>query len=302
MTIQSMRYSFILLLLLAACRISVAQQLNTSSFYELAPVLHNPATPGSTGHATIGSSFKTQWRRMPGSPQTALLFGQAFLAKAHLGLGGYLYHDVTGPTARTGLQMAYAYHISLKEGKTLSFGLEARLQQLSFDREKLQAQLGSVDPVASDLRNRLKADGGFGLAYTTPSYQIGASVSQLVQTRYRLYEMAGTLTEQSKFYRHWYLHGYYIIPSDEETKLIPNVLFIYLPNAPLEVQAGIRVEQNNLLWYGLGWRKKQGWMFTAGVKLKEKFTVGYAFDLYATPLSIFDSGSTGHELLLQYQF
>jgi len=300
MIIPTMKNLFLALLLLTSFAGS-AQQLNTSSFLELYSVLHNPATVGSHGHAIIGGSFKQQWSSMPGSPQTGVLYGQAHLSHVNLGLGGYLYHDVTGPTARTGLQMAYAYHIPVKQGSFFSLGLEARLQQLSFDRAKLQAALGTVDPVAN-AGNRIKADAGFGMAYTTPTLQVGAAVSQLVQSKYDLYEMAGTTLEQSQLYRHYYLHANVSLKVDETTACIPNALLIYLPNAPLEVQAGARLEHSNLLWYGLGWRARQGWMISAGLKLKKKFSIGYSFDIYSSPLNIYEKGSAGHELLLHYEF
>ena len=88
-------------------------------------------------------------------------------------------------------------------------GLEARLQQIGFDRARLQAELGGLDPVAVNLGNRLKGDAGFGLAYTSSTLQVGVSVSQLVQSRYKLYEVYGTAAEQSRLYRHFYLHGAY---------------------------------------------------------------------------------------------
>src|SRR5438045_9601995 len=81
-----------------------AQQLNSSSLYELQGVLHDPSVAGTQKHGTIGGSFRTQWDGMPGGPQTGLVFGSAFLEKAKLGLGGYLYSDVTGPTKRIGLE------------------------------------------------------------------------------------------------------------------------------------------------------------------------------------------------------
>jgi type IX secretion system PorP/SprF family membrane protein len=293
-----MKYPFIILLFFG--QFASAQQLNTSSFYEIYPVLHNPATAGSRQKAFIGSSFKTQWSNMPGSPKTGLVYGQTYLPNARLGLGGYLYHDVTGPTSRTGLQMAYAYHIPVKENRSVSFGFEARLQQLSFDREKLQQDLGAIDPALTNTSTRFKADGGFGVAYSTPRLQVGAAVSQLVQSKYELYERTGTQTEQSKLYRHYYMHGAYLFQADEFTKVIPNLLLIYLPNAPLETQTGVRMMHNDLLWYGLTWRARQGWMISAGIKLKEKFTIGYSFDIYNSPLSVYQKGSSGHELLLQY--
>src|SRR6476469_7946569 len=87
--------------------VSDAQQLTASSFYEMYGVLHNPATAGSKHYGSIGGNFRTQWSGMPGAPQTGLLFGSAYLPKAKLGIGGYLYNDVTGPTTRNGLEMAY---------------------------------------------------------------------------------------------------------------------------------------------------------------------------------------------------
>src|ERR1041385_3033397 len=95
-----------------------AQQLNSSSLYELQPILHDPSTAGIQKHSMIGGSFRTQWDGMPGGPQTGLVFGSTFLEKAKLGLGGYLYTDVTGPTKRMGLDMAYAYHIPMQHNAT----------------------------------------------------------------------------------------------------------------------------------------------------------------------------------------
>jgi type IX secretion system PorP/SprF family membrane protein len=280
-----------------------AQQLTASSFYDMYGVLHNPATAGSQHYGSIGGTFRTQWSGMPGGPQTGVLFGSAYLPKANLGIGGYIYTDVTGPTTRNGLEMAYAYHIPLKNDGFFSLGLEARLQQFSYDKAKLEGSLGSNDPVIQGDEKRFKGDAGFGLAYTDKKFQVGASVSQLIQSKLNLYEAgAGNPTEEAKLYRHYYLHSYYTWNVDNVTKIIPNILFIYLPNAPTEFQGGARVEHNNLFWYGLTWRAKQAWMISAGLRIKQKFNIGYSFDIYTTPLSVFDKGSNGHEIMLRYDF
>lgn len=278
-----------------------AQQLATSSFFDMYGPMHNPATAGSQRYGSIGGSFRTQWSGMPGAPQTGLIFGSAYLQKANIGIGGYLYNDVTGPTTRNGLQTAYAYHIALKNNATFSLGLEARLQQFSYDRAKLQGSLGN-DPVISGNDKRFKGDAGFGIAFTTPKFQIGASVSQLIQSKLDLYDNAGSTGDQAMLYRHYYLHGYYKIDLDENTKLIPSALLIYLPNAPDEFQAGVRVEHNDLFWYGLGLRANQSWMLSAGLRVKHRFNIGYSFDIYTTPLSVYDRGSNGHEIMLRYDF
>ena len=279
-----------------------AQQLTASSFFDIYGVLHNPATAGIQRHGSIGGTFRSQWSGIPGGPQTGLIFGSAYLAKAKIGLGGYLYNDVTGPTTRNGLQMSYAYHIPVKNEAVFSLGLEARVQQFSYDKAKLSEALGANDPVIAGSDKRFKGDAGFGIAYTAKKLQLGASVSQLIQSKLNFYDATGNTTEEARLYRHFYFHGNYKWQVDKETRIIPNFLVIYLPNAPIEVSGGARVEHSNLFWYGLTWRAEQSWAISAGLRLKEKFNIGYSFDIYTRPLSVYDKGSNGHEIMLRYDF
>lgn len=290
-----------LLLLSALAGPLCAQQLSVTSFPELYPVLHNPAAAGSAGHGVVGASYRTQWTGMPDGPQTGFVYGQTWLEAQRIGLGGYLYNDVTGPVRRTGLQTAYAYAIPAWKGR-LSFGLEGRFQQISFDRAKLEASLGNFDPVLASGGNRFRADAGAGIAYRDERFQAGFAVSQLLQSKLDLYAGTGTPNEEARQYRHYYLHGSGSWTVDGVNKVQPSLLFVYLPNAPLEVQGGARIEHNNLFWYGLSWRVGQAWMLSAGLHVNPKFHLGYSFDLYTTPLSVYDRGSSGHELMLRYDF
>jgi type IX secretion system PorP/SprF family membrane protein len=295
------RYIFLLLLSSTVTALS-AQQLMTSSLYDQHGNLHNPATAGAKKHGVVGASYRKMWDGIEGGPKTGLVFGSGYLKNAKIGIGGYAYSDVTGPTKRTGLQTAYAYHIPLKNGDaSFSIGLEARFQQFSIDKAKLQQSLGN-DPVLAGADSRIKGDAGLGVAYTGKKFQLGASVSQLVQTKLDFYSGNLTRTEQARLYRHYYLHSNYVWEVDDNTKIIPNILFIYLPNAPLEFQGGARVEHNDVFWWGLALRARQSWMLSAGVKIQKKFTIGYCFDIFNTPLSVYDKGSNGHELVLRYDF
>ncbi len=279
-----------------------SQQLTTSSFHDLYGVLHNPATTASGKQASIGASFRSMWDGIPGSPRTGVVFGSAYLKDHKIGIGGYLYSDVTGPTTRTGMQMAYAYYVPLSDKARFSIGLEGRFQQFSLDQAKLQQSLGSYDPVTSGDGVKYKGDAGVGLAYTTDKFQVGASVSQIIQSKINLYQGTGNPTEEAKLYRHYYLHGTYTFRIDEATRLTTNTMIIYLPNAPVEVQGGGRVEHQNLFWYGLSWRYRQAWMISAGIRIGKQLNLGYSFDIYSTPLSLYDKGSNGHEVMLRYDF
>ena len=291
---------FTILLLFAAA--AEAQQLNASSFYDMYGTLHNAAAAGSKKYASVGGTYRTQWSGMPGSPKTGLLFGDAYLPKAKLGIGGYLYNDATGPLEYNGLQASVAYHIPMKNDASFSLGISGRVEQFSYDRAKLQGSLGQNDPTIMGNEERYKGDAGFGIAYTAKNFQVGASVNNLIESKLDLYEGSATVLEESQHYRHFYFHGNYSWQVDEATKVIPNLLFIYLPNLPLEVQGGARVEHANLFWYGLTWRARQAWMLSAGLRIKQKLNIGYSFDIYRSPLSKFDGGSNGHEIMLRYDF
>ncbi|MFM7646250.1 MAG: PorP/SprF family type IX secretion system membrane protein [Sphingomonadales bacterium] len=278
-----------------------AQQLMNSSLYELQGNLHNPAVAGLHQQTVLGASYRSMWSGIAGSPVTALVYGATYLQKAKIGVGGYLYSDVTGPTSRRGVQTSYAYHIPLQNGAQLSVGLEARFQQFAIDKAMLIDALGT-DPVMGGAANRFKGDAGLGLAYTTSKWQLGASVSQLIQSKLDFYSGNLQRNEETRLYRHFYLHGSYQWQVDANTRIIPNFLVIYLPNAPTELQAGARVEHRELFWWGLSLRARQSWMLSAGVKVQKKMTIGYSFDIYSTPLSVFDQGPNAHEVLLRYQF
>ncbi|MFZ9695643.1 MAG: type IX secretion system membrane protein PorP/SprF, partial [Chitinophagaceae bacterium] len=138
--------------------------------------------------------------------------------------------------------------------------------------------------------------------YTSSKFQLGASVSQLIQSKLDFYNGTLTRSEEARLYRHFYVHGSYNWQVDANTKIIPNFLLIYLPNAPAEFQAGARVEHKEVFWWGLSLRARQSWMLSAGVKVQKKLTLGYSFDIYSTPLSVFDKGPNAHEILLRYSF
>lgn len=295
-----MKRNFLIILLLCVMTIGKAQQLQTSSLYDMQGVLHNPAMAGiSPMKGMVGISYRNQWTGISGSPKTATLFGSFALPEHKIGLGGYIYNDQTGPTSRTGIQLAFAKHIPMKNDATLSLGIEARGLQYAIDVDKLQQSLGT-DPVLGGGDNKFKFDAGFGIAYSGKKLQIGAAVSQLIQSKLGFYTGNMSTGEEGRLYRHYYLHGGYKLKMDASTTITPNFLLIYLPNAPEEFQLGARVEHNEVFWWGLAYKFNQSFMLSAGVHINKKFTIGYAFDIYNAPYSIYEKGSNAHEVLLRY--
>ncbi len=293
-----MRHSILILFFLGTVTQVTAQQLQTSSMYDLQGIYHNPSTAGVQS-SIVGVSYRTQWSGFSGAPKTATVFGSFDMPKHNIGIGGYIYNDKTGPTSRTGVQLAFAKHIPLDNGGRFSLGIEARGLQYSIDKAKLTESLGA-DPAIGGSDNRFKFDAGFGISYTGKKFQVGVSASQLVQSTLDFYTGNLTRSEEGRLYRHYYFHGKYKWNVDDATTISPNFLIIYLPNAPTEYQFGARVEHNEKFWWGVGYRVKQSFLLSVGLNVNKKFTIGYAFDIYSTPVSVFDAGANAHEMLLRY--
>jgi len=278
-----------------------AQQLQTSSLYDMQGVMHNAAMVGTQKTNYVGATYRTQWTSISGAPKTATVFGSFELPKYKMGIGGYVYNDVTGPTSRTGINLSFAKHINFSNGAKFSIGIENKLQQYAINRTKLMATLGA-DPALGTSENKLKYDAGFGAAYVSDEFTIGASVSQLVQSKLNFYTGDLTTGQSARLYRHYYMHGSYNWNVDGVTTITPNVMAIYLPNAPFELATGFRVTHNETLWWGLGYRLKQSISVSAGVHVNKKYTIGYNYDGYINPINNFSGGSAGHEFILKYNF
>jgi type IX secretion system PorP/SprF family membrane protein len=267
--------------------------------------LFNPSFAGVFRDADqkgmFGITYRQQWTGISGSPTTINAFGSVRLNKQGIGIGGNFYSDKTGPTSRTGLLINLAKHIRMQDGGVFSLGLESRLQQYRIDVSKIADALPN-DPAIAGNKTSFKYDAGFGMSYTNKHWQLGASVSQLIQSKLDTYTGNLTRSTEGRLYRHYYGNASYRWFVDESNVIIPHVLFVYLPNAPMEVNGGVRVEHSKTLWWGIGYRSTQSWMLSAGVNIKQRITLGYNYDFYTSPLSNFDGGSGAHELLVRFQW
>lgn len=278
-----------------------AQQLQTSSMYELQGVLHNPGMAGVQPNNMVGVTYRSQWSSISGAPKTATVFGSFAMPKHKMGISAFAYNDKTGPTSRTGVSVSVAKHIIGDDGSKLSLGIESRFQQFAINRAKLTQTLGN-DPALGTSDNTFKYDAGFGMSYTKGRLQLGASVAQLIQSKLNMYTGNLNRSEEGRLYRHFYAHGKYKFDIDEVTTVTPNFLVVYLPNAPTEFQVGARVEHHEMFWWGLGLRSKADVMLSAGLIINKKINLGYCFDIYNNPLSIYTGGANAHEFVLRYEF
>lgn len=295
-----MRQVTILTLALLFMATGFAQQLHFTSQYILHNSMYNPAAAGMTDNqSVIGISYRNQWGSFPGNPRTYMLYGDMNLKKMNAGLGAYIYRDMTGPTNRTGIQIAYSYHVKLNDKNArLGIGLELRLLQFAVDKSKLTEALGN-DPVLAGASSKIAPDAGAGIYFTNDKLSLGIAASQLIKSKISLAAVSGS-DIRAKLYRHYNFMASYKWQTGENIFLIPNCMIRVIENAPAEYDFGCKLDYQDKLWFGLNWRAKQSINVQAGFSILKKISFGYSYDYYITPSTLVNDGFAGHELSLRF--
>lgn len=276
-----------------------SQQIFRISQYMQHNFLYNPAAAGANDEASIGASYRKMWAGIDGGPQTTILFGDKYFSKKKVGVAAVIYDDKTGPTSRTGGEVNLSYSVKLEGEKRLMFGLGGQFLQYRINKDEIAKYIPN-DPLLASAGSKFTGDAAAGVYLNTPDFNIGISVKQLIQSK--LDFIKNNTNPQGKLYRHYFVAANYNYHVDEQNVLIPNVLLKYQPNAPVDFEGGVRLEHNDLVWIGFNYHYKQSYSAYAGLKIDHKVSIGYAYDQYQTPLSIFDNGGSAHELSLRYFF
>ena len=295
--------SIIAVLLCCACfYTSEGQQIFAISQYVQHNFIYNPAAAGAADNPSVGALYRKMWAGIDGGPQTTILYGDTYFEKKKVGLAAFVYDDKTGPTDRTGGQINLSYSINLGTDKTkrLMFGLGGMFMQYKLDKAYIANDIPN-DPLLSSPGSEFTGDAAAGVYLKTPTLNVGVSVEQIIQSQLGFINETSTNIE-GKLYRHYFFMADYNLRTDDEDVLIPNVLLKYQPNSPVDFQGGVKLLHQDFLWIGLSYHYQQSYSVYAGVKIAHQFEVGYAYDQYQTPLSVFDNGGAGNELSLRYYF
>ena len=183
---------------------AMGQQVPMYSQYIMNGFLVNPSFAGRDGYTTVNLTVREQWVGMAGAPSTfAASFQTRILKNSYIskstsvrkniikptkggkvGLGGYVFNDNNGIMKRTGVQMAYAYHISMGQSggypNDFALGLAMTAYQFAVNTDGLLYD--HDDPLLNTYdRSVFIPDFNFGASYTTSRYYAGFAMTNLLR-------------------------------------------------------------------------------------------------------------------------
>ena len=300
---------------------AIAQQVPMYSQYIMNGFLINPSFAGRDGYTTVNLTVREQWIGMTGAPSTyAASFQTRILKNSYIskntvvrkkivkptkggrvGLGGYIFNDNNGIMHRTGLQLAYAYHLAV--GRTdgipndLSFGLAMTAYQFAVNTNGLIYD--KADPVMNSFdRSVFIPDFNFGTSFTTSKYYVGFAMTNLLRGSIVVADSSSTRRSQLGNY---FLTGGVKIPLSTDWMLEPSAFIkasdMFFKSIQMDLTA--RIYYKDDYWIGVSYRTQDAIIMLLGLKY-DRFYFAYAFDYALTDIRKQSFGS--HELSIAVKF
>jgi len=311
------RRLFFILLFLLVGSITFGQQLPLFSQYLYNKFLLNPAVAGSDGYTSVSLTAREQWVGYSGAPRTfsfswqTRMLKKSFILKqtsvkrkvyrpksdGKVGFGGYVFSDRNGLIQRTGIQVAYAYHMWIQKSTQLSLGLAFTGYYYKID----QTQINFEDPNEPWLNNNLRRgifvpDLTFGAYLLNAKYSLGFSADQLTEAAAKI---GGPAYKNFAMSRQYYLFGSYDFSWWSNTIIQPGFLLKMSEQIKPQADIGATYIYNQGFWFGLAYRTSGALIANVGVKYQNMF-FGYAYDYTLQEIQSITYGT--HEITVALKF
>ena len=305
--IPSMKYFFTLLIITSLSLSASSQQLGQYTMYMLNKYRDNVAYAGLDNSLSATGVFRGQWIGLEGSPimQNVNVHMPVYYIKGAVGLN--VENITLGAEQNLSATVSYAFHKPVGNTGILSIGAGGGFYQKSLDGSILRTPGGTyVENVPINHNDALLIESkqssitpifNAGVFFQTEQFEIGASAINLVEPKINLND---NINFQLK--RHYLLTLAYNWDVGNLLSIQPSIL-AKSDLIETQIEFSTLVTYNDNIFGGAtfrGYSKNtiDAAAFIAGIKLSEKITLAYSYDLTLSPYNSVSNGS--HEILINY--
>ena len=303
MKIIKMKRISILLFVICFGGLLKAQQLPQITQYMNNNYVINPAVAGMYDYYQVNTTIRNQWAGINDAPRTSVIsiYGRH---SEHVGLGGTVYNDVTGPTSRIGGAASYTYAFQLTQKVKLSLALQGGFTQFKIIKNNIPV-MDQDDPLmlGGDVVRTLP-DATFGFNVSGNKWYIGAAIPQLLSSELRLMDddfarIYDTTSQNGKLASHIYVLGSYTYDINPTISIEPSFFLKSVAGAKTQIDFGVKSEYKEMIWVGMNYEMNNDLSSIAallGYKINDRFNIGYSYGMPSSATSSYHSGS--HEFML----
>lgn len=238
------------------------------------PYMYNPAYAGVEGHAAIFVMYRDQWTNVEGAPQISHASFHVPL-QGGLALGGAAFNVTQGLLTTSAIKASASYLINIDRTHFLRFGMS------------LGAGINSVNITEFDSPGDLAFEnfldqssffiGDVGVAYHFGHFNVGLSLPNLFSynpiTQKEVADIEFSPTDNAIFKMNYRGH------INDDFAFEPHIIYRYSNVVPHQFEGVFIAHLYHIVWVGASYRQDAGIIGLAGAKVKEKFAVGFAYEL-----------------------
>jgi len=307
---------YISILFWITVQFSNAQQGPLYSQYMLNKFLINPAVAGANGYTSVNLVARNQYVGFVNSPRTFALTGQTRLLddsyimkklqvkkkpkKAtrdeRIGLGGHIFSDRNGIISKTGIELTYAYHLTVYDDYQLSFGISGSAFQYKLNDSEVYIYNPDDPFLNSNRKSFWVPDAKIGTYLTNNSLYAGLSMNNLFGSSFKLGN--SHIKDNFRTARTYSIMTGYKFELDYDLAIEPSLL-LRAARLATELDISTKLMYQDQYWLGLSFRSDKTLVTMIGASV-EVFYFAYAFDASMSDVRNYGNGT--HELMLGVRF
>jgi type IX secretion system PorP/SprF family membrane protein len=289
---------------------ATAQQAPQYSLYMLNLYAYNPACAGLDNSLIATGVYRQQWSGLKGAPLSEQINAHLPLYKISSGAGLRVENDAIGAHRVTSAMVSYNYQLETGRSSMISAGLSVGYLQYTLDGNKLRAPDGTYDEPGGTFshNDQLLPEGKIstgaplleaGLYFKLKKLALGLALQPVFVPVLTASNTAGFGLKSKQ---NWLFTAAYTLEVSESLMVMPSMLIKSdITETQSEISVLTRWRENifaGASFRGIGNKGKDAAVLFGGLRLNEKTTLGYAFDIPLSSLRSVNRGS--HELLLRY--
>ncbi|MBC7694707.1 MAG: type IX secretion system membrane protein PorP/SprF [Burkholderiales bacterium] len=296
-----MKNIFKIILFLLLAEQLYCQQVVMFSHYFYKPMIYNPAYTGNGDGTNLMLVNHTQWAGFKGGPQYNILTLDGNFINKNTGAGISVISDRKGVNSRVGGNISYSYKLKFKDKIHLLLGLSAGAINQSINYSNAVIENSNDPSLFTNNQSKTTFDANAGLAFICKGLELGFAVPQIANNKISYLSNSDTRTfyTQSRHYMSSIKYKF-LLSKAKEISLTPQCLLRYLPNAPMQYDAGLNIDFKNNFWAGATYKSNYAIGLNLGVLLFKRFSIGYSYDYIIGNVSKYSGLS--HEIFINFKF
>jgi type IX secretion system PorP/SprF family membrane protein len=305
-----MKKIVIISLLILFASSSEAQQQRVFTNFLMNDYYYNPAIAGSKDVHYANLGYRNQWTGFNEAPKTiyANYYG-SFKNQMKHGYGVSFHNTRSGLLSNTSFLVNYAYHVKLNDKIKLGMGVKTGFFQYNIKLYDAQVADAGDNILTGTVLSTGALDLSSGLNLYSEKFFVMLSMNHILGDVITFTDFNDGLSQHYTAiagYK-WHVNKPKKAPEgeSEETEkkkkieLLPVVMVNYV--APIEPQASfmLKLTYDEKYWIGAMMRTQDAVGLTAGLKIKNRLNIGYAFDYSLGSIKAYNFGS--HEIMLSFQ-